>query len=277
MENSLEFLEDGKRVDILQMPGNQDPDEYIREHGKSAFDGLVTNGTTPLSEFLIREVRKPTGESLDKQFNLTTAEGRAQLIHEAKPLLQRIAAPILRTQVTKVIAGLAELTQAEVEAQCDLKPIARGRRSAPPQRRTIQVSQVKTLLRAVLRRPERAARLPLEQIDTESPEGAALHVIANAIEHGELASGNMGLVIEHFRGSPHEAMIGAFVTAATIEEVDEGEEETVFEDTLARMRHAELGAKIDVLTTRARAGHLAADEQAELARLLAAKTRRPAQ
>jgi DNA primase len=273
MENSLEFLEDGKRIDILQMPGNQDPDEYIREHGKSAFDDLVTNGTTPLSEFLIREVRKPAGESLDKQFNLTTAEGRAQLIREAKPLLLRIAAPILRTQLVKVVAALADLSQAETEAQCGLKPLARGRPSAPPQRRSIQVSQLKTLLRAVLRRPERAARLPLELIDAESPEGAVLHAIANAIEHGELAGGNMGLVIEHFRSSPHESMIGALVTSATIEQVDEGEEETVFEDTLARLRHAELGAMIDALNARARSGHLSADEQAELARLLAAKTK----
>jgi DNA primase len=253
------------------MPGNQDPDEYIREHGKKAFDDLVTSGTTPLSEFLVREVRKPAGESLDKQFNLATAEGRAQLIREAKPLLQRIAAPVLRTQVVKVVATLAELSQAEAEAQCGLKPLARGRPLAPPQRRTIQISQLKTLLRAVLRRPERAARLPLDQIDAESPEGAALHAIANAIEHGELASGNIGLVIERFRASAHETLISALVTADTVEEVDEGEEETVFEDTLARMRQAELGGRIDALNARARVGLLAADEQAELARLLAAK------
>jgi len=273
MENSLEFLEDGKRIDILQMPGNQDPDEYIREHGRSAFDDLVNTGTTPLSEFLVREVRKPAGESLDKQFNLATAEGRAQLIREARPLLQRIAAPVLRTQLVKVIAGLAELSQAEMEAQCGLKPLARGRPAAPPQRRSIQVSQLKTLLRAVLRRPERAARLPLEQIDAESPEGSALHAIAGAIEHGELASGNMGQVLEHFRGSPHEPLMGALVTAAAVEQVDEGEEETVFEDTLARLAQAELGAMIDALNARARAGHLTAGEQAELARLLAAKGR----
>jgi DNA primase len=273
MENSLEFLEDGKRVDILQMPGNQDPDEYIREHGKKAFDDLVASGTTPLSEFLIREVRKPAGESLDKQFNLATAEGRAQLIREAKPLLQRIAAPILRTQVVKIVAALVDLSQAEVEAQCGLKPLTRGRPTAPPQRRSIQVSQLKTLLRAVLRRPERAARLPLELIDREAPEGAALHAIANAIEHGELSGGNMGLVIEHFRGSPLESMIGTLVATATIEQVDEGEEEIVFEDTLARLRQAELGAMIDALNARARSGQLSAEDQAELARLLAAKTR----
>jgi DNA primase len=278
MENSLEFLEDGKRIDILQMPGTQDPDEYIREHGRKAFDDLVAAGTTPLSEFLIREIRKPAGESLNKQFNLATAEGRAQLIREAKPLLQRIAAPILRTQVAKVIAGLAELSQAEVEAQCGLKPLARGRPAAPPQRRTIQISQLKTLLRAVLQRPERAARLPLEQIDSESIEGAALHAIANAIEHGELAASNMGQVIEHFRGSSHEPLIGSLAANTAMEEIDSGEDEAVFEDTLERLRKAELSAQIDALNTRARtqAGGLMPEEQAELVRLLAAKTRQVA-
>jgi DNA primase len=277
MENSLEFLEDGKRVDILQMPGNQDPDEYIREHGRQAFDNLVTSGTTPLSEFLIREVRKPAGESLDKQFNLATAEGRAQLMREAKPLLQRIAAPVLRTQVVKVVASLAELSQAEMEAQCGLKPIARGRPAAPPQRRTIQISQLKALLKAVLQRPERAARLPLEQIDPEAPEGAALHAIATAIEHGELPGGNMGLVIEYFRGSAHELLIGALVASAD-DETDAGEDETVFEDVLERLRQAELSARIEALNARARSqsGGLAAAEQAELARLLATKARRSA-
>jgi len=276
MENSLEFLEDGKRVDILQMPGNQDPDEYIREQGKAAFDNLVTSGTTPLSEFLIREVRKPAGESIDKQFNLATAEGRAQLIREAKPLLQRIAAPVLRTQVVKVVASLAELSQAEAEAQCGLKPLARGRASAPPQRRTIQISQLKTLLRAVLRRPERAARLPLDQIDTESAEGAALHVIANAIDHGELAAGNMGLVIEHFRGSAHEGLIGTLTAELAIDDGDESEEEIVFEDTLERLRNAELAGRINALNSRARAGTLTAAEQADLTGLLAAKAGRMA-
>ena len=33
MEVSLSFLADNKVVEILQMPGNQDPDEFIREHG----------------------------------------------------------------------------------------------------------------------------------------------------------------------------------------------------------------------------------------------------
>lgn len=273
MENSLEFLEDGKRVDILQMPGNQDPDEYIREHGKEVFDRLIATGTTPLSEYLVREVRKPVGEGIEKQFNLATAEGRAQLVSEAKPLLQRIAAPILRTQVAKAIANLAELSQAEVEGQCGLKPLARsyGSRPAPtPRKRTIEISLAKSLLEAVMRQPKRAARLPLELIGGDRPEEMALHAIANGIDHGDLPASNLGLLLEHFRGAPFEATLGDAAGRIAAESIDEGEEEAVFLDVLERLRSAALKADIAELNAKARAGGLTPDEEATRARLLAA-------
>jgi DNA primase len=277
MENSLEHLEDGKSVEILQMPGDQDPDEFVREHGRSAFEGLLATGTTRLSEFLIREVRKPTGEGIDRQFNLATAEGRGQLVQEAKPLLQRIAAPVLRVQITKAIADLAGLSQSELEAQCGLQPLARNRRAPPPPRsRSIAISQARVLLKAVLRRPERAARLPLDLVGTGKPEEAALHAIADAVDHGELPARNLGLLLEHFRGSPHEGIIAELSTSLAAETVDEGEEEIVFNDTIDRLRLSALKAEIDALTTKARAGGLTPEEQQRLAELLSAKAKQGA-
>jgi DNA primase len=277
MENSLEHLEDGKAVEILQMPGDQDPDEYIREHGRKAFESLLATGTTRLSEFLVREVRKPAGEAIDRQFNLATAEGRGQLVQEAKPLLQRIAAPVLRVQITKVIAELAGLSQGELEAQCGLQPLSRNRRPPPPPRsRSIAISQARILLKAVLRRPERAARLPLDLVGTEKPEESALHAIADAMDHGELPARNLGLLLEHFRGSPHEGVIAELTTGLVSEVVDEGEEEIVFNDTIDRLRLTALKAEIDTLNAKARAGSLSPEEQQRLAELLSAKAKQGA-
>jgi DNA primase len=272
MENSLEHLEDGKRVEILQMPGNQDPDEFIREHGKAAFDGLIAGGATRLSEYFVREVRKPAGASIDKQFNLATAEGRAQLVEEAKPLLRRISAPVLRVQITKAIANQAGLSQAEMEAQCGLKPLARNWRGGVPSRsRTIAVSQARVLLRAVLHQPARSARLPLELIGRETPEELALHAIAEAMDHGDLpaGAGSVGL-LEFFRGSPHEAVL-SMESAALLEEVDESVEETVFNDTLEKLRVKTITAEVDALSAKARAGALSPEEQGRYRDLLAAK------
>ncbi|HZV54972.1 MAG TPA: DNA primase [Rhodocyclaceae bacterium] len=267
LEASLDQLGDDKSAGFLFLPPEHDPDSFVRAEGAQAYCNLVRHPTT-LTEFLLRELKA----SVD----LATAEGRARLVHEAKPLLQKLSAPVLRVQLTKAVAEAAALSQAEVEAQCGLKSLAKGygsRPAPPPRRRSIEVSQIKTLLKAVLRRPERAARLPLEQIQAETPEGAALHAIADAIDHGELAAGNMGVVIEYFRGGPHEGLIGMLAATTADEEVDEGEEEMVFEDTLERLRQAELVAQIEALNARAKAAPLSTDESRQLAALLALKAR----
>ena len=49
-----------------------------------------------------------------------------------------------------------------------------------------------------------AARLPLDLIARDNAEGAALLAVADAIEHAALPAGNLGLLIEYFRGSWHE-------------------------------------------------------------------------
>ena len=261
MEVSLGHLADNKIVEILQMPGNQDPDEYIREHGKEAFV-QQTRSATRLSEFLLRE--------LVKQTNPNTAEGRAMLVHAAKPLLQKMSAPILRVQLTKEIAQRAQVSQAEVEAQCGLKPLARSR-YAPAQmkQRPIPSSVEYKLLQIVLHKPEWAARLPLELIDRERVEGEALNAIADAIDHGELPAGGFGMLLEFFRDTPHEALIAA-IAANMVEEVDLGALEGVFNDSIVRLRHTALTAEIEQLTARARQG-LSAEERQRLAELLAKK------
>ncbi len=265
MEASLEHLADNKSVEILQMPGDQDPDEYIREHGKEAFLGHARNATR-LSEFMVRE--------LERRSNPSTAEGRAQLIHEAKPLLQRIAAPILRIQLTKAVAHIAQLSQAEVEAQCGLRTILPGGRPAPPRagRRPQARSIEHRLLENVLHRPERAARIPLELIAGVHPEGAALRAIADAVDHGALPSGGIGQLLEHFRGSEHEATLSLFAGALTADEFDEASMEEEFNDALERLRHTGLTKLISELSQKERSGGLSAEERLRLAALLAQKT-----
>ena len=270
METSLEQLADNKKIEILQLEGNQDPDEYIREHGKEAFLGYANNATR-LSEFLVRELERRTKPA--------TAEGRAQLIHEAKPLLQRVTAPVLRVQLTKAIASIAQLTQEEVEAACGLKPLSFGRRPPPrsahrPTARSIEHQ----LLENILRHPERAARLPLELIAGDSPEEAALRAIADAVDHGVLplqpAAGGMlvGVLLEHFRGSEHEQTLAQYASTLLVDDINEEALEEEFNDALERLRQAGLTNAIKDLSHKERNGGLSAEERRHLAALLAQKT-----
>jgi hypothetical protein len=80
-------------------------------------------------------------------------------------------------------------------------------------------------------------------------------------------------LLEYFRGHPHEATIGQIAASVAAEEVDEGEEEKVFEDTIERLHQAELSARIDALNVRAKTAPLSAEEQRLLAELLAGKAK----
>lgn len=269
MLNSLPYLADNKAVEILQMPGNQDPDEFIREHGKEAFERHMQNATR-LSEFIVRTLVNKT--------NPNTPEGRANLVHEAKPILQKISAPIFRIQVTKDIAARAQISQGELEAQCELKPLAKPGRHAPaalsrrPQARPVEHQ----MLEIILQHPNWISRLPLELLATNTPEGATLQAIADGHEHGELPSGGIGLLLEYFRNTPHEAVISRYAQQLT-EENDVAEQETVLNDAIEHVRAAGVGQEIAALTARARNGGLSAEEQQRLMDLLRRKgTHKPA-
>lgn len=263
LESSLEVLGDDKLVGFLFLPAEHDPDSFVRTEGTEAFRRLAAQPTT-LTEFMLRELKAGV--------ELGTAEGRARLVHEAKPYLTRLAAPVLRLQLTRAIAEATALSPGEVEAQCGLKPQARGRPAPPRSRqRPAPQSMERALLLTVLSRPERAARLPLELIAADNQEGAALAAIAAAIEHANLPAGNIGQLLEHFRGSPHEEILAMLASQIGEDDSDAGEQEEVFIDIIERLRAQALKRQIDALNARARAGTLTPDERRELAALLALK------
>ena len=87
LENALEALADNKQIGFVFLPAEHDPDSFIREFGKAEFDRLVAQAM-PLSDFLLKE--------LAQRCDLTSSEGKARLIYEAKPLLHKLPTPLLR-------------------------------------------------------------------------------------------------------------------------------------------------------------------------------------
>ena len=55
LENSLPQLVDGKQIGFLFLPEGDDPDSFVRQHGKEAFEALLTKAQ-PLSEFMFHEL-----------------------------------------------------------------------------------------------------------------------------------------------------------------------------------------------------------------------------
>jgi DNA primase len=123
LDGALPYATDVRSVKFLFLPPEHDPDSYIREFGRDAFSRYVSEAT-PLSRFLIDAAR----EGCD----LSTAEGRAHMVANAKPLWMLLPDGALRRQLLAEIAALAQLDLAELSSLWGQKPAggswSRGRR-----------------------------------------------------------------------------------------------------------------------------------------------------
>jgi DNA primase len=222
LENSLEALADNKRLAFIFLPQEHDPDSYIREFGKEQFDRQVTQAM-PLSDFLLRE--------LAQRCDLTSSEGKAQLIYEAKPLLLKLPTPLLRLQLVKRLAEASGFAQSEVERLCDLKSYATA---APAKAKRTAPSLTRNLLRIVLHKPQLAATLPIDLLP-DTPERAALVRLHDLVRANNETSSYAGLR-EQLRGLPEESQIENAASELLGQPFDEGEAEQEFKDTLARLQ-----------------------------------------
>lgn len=195
LENSLEALPEQKSIGFVFLPEREDPDSFVRTHGTEAFERLITQAT-PLSEFLLRE--------LASHCDMTSAEGRAKLVAEAKPLLSRLQTPLLRLQLVKRLAEASGFSQAEVERLCDLRSIAKPAPAKAPRQAP---SLLRPLLRLLLQKPELASTLPLSALPENSTEARAIRTLCESISaFGDTPPG-YAILLEKLRGSSDENIL----------------------------------------------------------------------
>ena len=113
LEGALPYASDVRSVKFLFLPKEHDPDSFIREFGKEAFARYVSEAV-PLSRFLIDVAR----EGCD----LNSAEGRAHLASNAKPLWMQLPDGALKLQLLTEIAELVQLAGRELTDLWSPKP-----------------------------------------------------------------------------------------------------------------------------------------------------------
>jgi len=224
LENALEALADNKQIGFVFLPQEHDPDSFVRAYGRDEFNRQVAQAT-PLSDVLLRE--------LAQRCDLTTSEGRARLIYEAKPLLHKLPTPLLRLQLVKRLAEASGFAQGEVERLCELKSYTPP---APPKAKRSAPSLTRNLLRIVLHKPELARELPAELLP-DTPEKPALQRLCQLTRDG--AASSYALLREQCRGLPEEAMIEAAASELLGLPFDEAEAEAEFRATVDKLREGE--------------------------------------
>ena len=105
LDGALAYASDVRSIKFLFLPQEHDPDSFIRAHGSGAFAQAVATAT-PLSRFLV--------EAASVGCELHSAEGRAHLSSNAKPLWSALPEGALKLQLLGEIAELVQLTTREL-------------------------------------------------------------------------------------------------------------------------------------------------------------------
>ena len=273
LENSLPQLVDGKALHFLFLPQEHDPDSYIREFGRDAFEAALREQSIPLSAYFTRE--------LTASVDLSSPEGRAELIKQAKPLLDQIAAPMLGYIIKK---RLAELTQMDVD-EIDMltgqaRPERKGRREYRLPRdssRPASTPMVRKQIKWALLNPQWAHCVDVRESQQYDGEMATLVAIIEYIQASDPLP-NSAQLAEHFRHTEHETMIDS-VLHESLREPEEFANPDEHDKESFRLGFARLMDRYDdeLVSTLSSKGyeHLTAEEL-QLLRTLLTRRMRPA-
>jgi DNA primase len=122
LEAALPHASDHRSVRFLFLPPEHDPDSFVRERGAAAFAQAVAEAV-PLSRQLL--------EHSAQDCDLDSAEGRARMLTQARPLWEALPDGALRAQLLDALAERARMSGADL-ARLWGRPDSAGRRARRP-------------------------------------------------------------------------------------------------------------------------------------------------
>ena len=180
LEAALPHASDLRTVRFLFLPTEHDPDSYVRELGPEAFERQVAQAV-PLSRQLV--------ELASEGADLNTAEGRARMLAQAKPLWMALPDGALKRQLLPELARQGRLEAADLHGLWG-GPAATPRQPQPAAGRPVRLLRggrvrvapagpADVALRLLLQHADWLLRLPQE-------DQSMLHDMGGA--HGEVVA-----------------------------------------------------------------------------------------
>ncbi len=97
LETALPAMTDGREICFLFLPDGDDPDTFIRQHGKVAF-GAQVDKAIPLEGLLI--------ETASEGISMDSDAGKAKLSQRALPLIQQLPHGVFKQLMLRKLAGI---------------------------------------------------------------------------------------------------------------------------------------------------------------------------
>lgn len=166
LEAALPHATDLRSVKFLFLPTEHDPDSYVRELGAEAFERAVSQAV-PLSRQLVEQA----GEDCD----LATAEGRARMLAQARPLWTALPDGTLKRQLLGELARQGLIDVGELQSLWGLGLQRAGAAASAPRERP---------------GPPRPARRGAMRLPPAGPADFALRLLLQHADWWERLSGD---------------------------------------------------------------------------------------
>jgi DNA primase len=153
--NALAALTDGLRLNFLFLPSEHDPDSYVREFGKEAFEAAMKTAL-PLSQYII--------QYLSAENKLQSQEDKVQFLNEAEPILKQIQAPRLALLLRKRVAELAGVSLDEMRGMIKLPDLNQRPAKAMPRQSRTTISLQRRFVLMLLMQPVLASADDLDWV-----------------------------------------------------------------------------------------------------------------
>ncbi len=242
LEISLALLQDGRQLRFVFLPEREDPDTFIRQHGKAEFERYLQQAIS-LPDFLLQH--------LSAQNNLNHLDGLARLASQAAPLITQVPGKILQQLLFERMSGVVRMSPDKLRAVAQSTPIhaARAYPSTPREGETAPPPPMRLAVSLLLQFPQLAQQVDLEGVDeTVQLPGLAIfcQLVTCLLQQPQLTTGSL---LERWRGTPQHSYLQKL--AVWEHQLPEAELVAEFEGAVRRLRYLCREKKIEMLLVKA--------------------------
>jgi len=192
-ENAVSIINDKVSLKYLFLPTGHDPDSYVREYGKAAFEALV-DMATPFSDYIVRHF---TGDS-----PLKGLEDNVRFLNGIEPVLTKLVnAPKVQLFLRKEISTLTGVKESELIA---VQPAAAPAKTYSA-RMLMSLSLERKLALILMLKPSLALSTDVALVQSRNGESTGLSLIVNTcVAHPNF---NTSVVIRAIEPEMDQAML----------------------------------------------------------------------